>query len=95
VFNVSGYEAVPLSILGRWTRRPCLPLPGPLLQAAELGARWARRDAGRGALDGPHVRFGFTLETARAAHVLGFRPRYRVGLSRAGDGAMRLEAVPA
>jgi hypothetical protein len=32
-------------------------------------------------------------DTRRAAEALGFEPRYRVGVARAGDGVMRLEAV--
>ncbi|RIL04605.1 MAG: hypothetical protein DCC71_13405 [Proteobacteria bacterium] len=78
VFNVAGRDAVPLSVLGRWTGRPCLPVPGALL---------------RGASAGPQLRYGMSLDTRRAAEQLGFEPRYRVGVARAGDGALRLEAV--
>jgi nucleoside-diphosphate-sugar epimerase len=80
VFNLAGREAVPLSVLGRWTSRPCIPVPGPLL---------------RGALDGAHLRYGFTLDTHRAERVLGFRPEYRIGMARAGDGGLRLETARA
>jgi hypothetical protein len=41
-----------------------------------------------------HLRYGFTLDTRRAERELGFRPGYRIGLARAGDGALRLEAAP-
>ena len=44
-------------------------------------------------LRGPHLRYGMSLDTRRAAEELGFEPRYRVGVARAGDGALRLEAV--
>lgn len=74
VFNVAGRDAIPLSVLGRWTGRPFVPVPGVLLR-------------------GPHLRYGMSLDTRRAAEELGFEPRYRVGVARAGDGALRLEAV--
>jgi hypothetical protein len=93
VFHVTGRERVPLSVLGRWTGRPTLPLPGPLLQAAALGA--ARLGLASDALAAPVARYGTSLDGRRAAAVLGFTPRYRIGLARAGDGALRLEAVPA
>lgn len=90
VFNVAGRELVPLSVLGRWTGRPTVPLPGPLLRLATRGA--ARLGLGE-PIDGPHLRFGMSLDARRAATALGFEPRYRIGLARAGDGALRLEAV--
>ncbi len=92
VFNVAGRELVPLSVLGRWTGRGLLPLPGPLLRAA--GRSGARLGLGEG-FDGPLLRFGMSLDTRRAGIELGFTPRYRIGLARAGDGALRLEAVAA
>ncbi len=95
VFNVAGHETVPLSVLGRWTRRPCVPVPGPLLGGLNRVAGRLGPGRFRDLLDGPHLRYGFTLDVREAERVLGFRPRYRVGLARAGDGLMRLEAVPA
>jgi nucleoside-diphosphate-sugar epimerase len=95
VFNVAGRELVPLSMLGRWTGRPCLPLPGPLLRAAAAGVSRVARAGLPGLLDGPHLRYGMSLDTRRVARELGFEPRYRIGVARAGDGAMRLEAVAA
>lgn len=92
VFNVAGRELVPLSVLGRWTGRGLLPMPGLLLRAAGRSA--ARLGLGEG-FDGPLLRFGMSLDTRRAAAELGFTPRYRIGLARAGDGALRLEAVAA
>jgi UDP-glucose 4-epimerase len=88
VFNVAGRELVPLSVLGRWTRRPTVPLPGPLLRLAGVGQRGLG-----GALGAPVLRHGMSLDVRRAGEALGFAPRYRIGLSRAGDGALRLEAV--
>ena len=79
IFNIAGNEAVPLSTLARWTGRSIIPVPGLLLDT--LGAA------------GPHLRFGFTLDTNRAAADLGFRAQYRIGLARAGDGSLRLETA--
>ncbi len=92
-YNMAGNETVPLSTLARWTRRPCLPVPGPLLRVAGAGIGRLLHERYRGALDGPHLRYGFTLDTGRAERELGFRPEYRIGLSRAGDGALRLETA--
>jgi len=91
VFNLAGREALPLSTLARWTGRPSLPLPGPLLRLLGL----ALRGRGEAALDGPQLRYGMLLDTTRAARELGFAPGYRVGLARAGDGRLRLETSPA
>jgi nucleoside-diphosphate-sugar epimerase len=93
VFNVAGREALPLSVLGRWTRRPCVPVPGPLLRAASLAAAQLGNERLQTALGGSHLRYGMSLDTARASRALGFAPRYRVGVVRAGDGVQRLEAV--
>ena len=93
IYNIAGPEAVPLSVLARWTGRRSIPVPGPALFAARLGtrllggARWPA-DAAR-----PHLRYGFTLDTRRAEHELGFRPSHRIGLARAGDGALTLETA--
>jgi hypothetical protein len=46
-----------------------------------------------GAGGGAHLRYGFTLDTDRAIAQLGFRSQYRIGLARAGDGALRLETA--
>jgi nucleoside-diphosphate-sugar epimerase len=92
IFNLAGRELVPLSTLGRWTGRRCVPVPGPLLRAIDIGAARLGR-ARRAELDGDHLRYGMSLDTRRAARTLGFAPRYRIGVARAGDGGMRLEAV--
>lgn len=94
LYNVAGLETLPLSTLGRWTGRPGLPVPGPLVGAA--GRLLASLGAGpRLAGDGARLRYGGTLDTARAERELGFRPRHRIGLERAGDGELRLETSPA
>jgi hypothetical protein len=95
IYNVAGHESVPLSVLGGWTGRPGLPVPGPALRVLSTTARWLGRESLRAAIDGAELRYGFTLDTRRAEQELGFRPRYHVGLSRAGDGRLRLETSPA
>ena len=95
IYNVAGNEALPLSVLGRWTGRPALPLPGLALSAASAGLRWLRRERRRSTFHGDHLRYGFTLDTRRAERELGFIPAYRIGLERAGDGVLRLETSPA
>jgi UDP-glucose 4-epimerase len=92
VYNIAGRESVPLSLLARWVGRPILPVPGPLLSVAQTGGRLLGRGAG-GALQGRHLRYGFTLDTRRAERELDFRPTDHIGMARAGDGALRLETV--
>jgi UDP-glucose 4-epimerase len=93
VFHVGGTERLPLSLLGRCAGRPGVPLPGPLLSAAaRVGALLGAAPA---PLDGPHVRYGLSLDGHRALARLGFEPRYRIGLTRAGDGGLRLETAGA
>lgn len=92
IYNVAGREAVPLSVLIRWIGRRSAPLPGPLLPLFATAARWlARGDPGTARA--PYLRYGFTLDTRRAEQDLGFQPTDSIGLSRAGDGSLRLETV--
>jgi UDP-glucose 4-epimerase len=93
--NVAGGETLPLSLLARWTGRPLFAAPGLALRAAAWSARALRRPAWRTAVEGTHLRFGFALDTRRAERELGFRPSYRVGLARAGDGRVQLETSQA
>lgn len=95
IFNIAGAATTPLSVLGRWTRRPTLPLPGPLLRLASVAAGALGSESVRAALSGPYLHYGFTLDTRRAERELAFRPSYRIGRSRAGDGRLRLETSPA
>jgi UDP-glucose 4-epimerase len=92
IYNISGNEAVPLSVLARWTQRPSLPLPGAVIRAAGVAARLLGYEA-LTASAGPHLRYGFTLDTRRAEQEIAFRPADRIGLARAGDGALTLETV--
>jgi len=94
IFNVSGREVIPLSQLSRWTGGESWGVPGPLLNSAARTIRRLRIEGPRAALDGAHLRYGFTLDTRKVERELGFRPSYRVGLSPAGDGSMKLETAP-
>ncbi len=93
IFNIAGSEAVPLSMLARWTGHASLPLPAPMLDVIDTTERLLGIESRFGAAGGDHLRYGFTLDTDRAAAELGFRSQYRIGLARAGDGALRLETV--
>jgi nucleoside-diphosphate-sugar epimerase len=46
-------------------------------------------------LPGPHLRYGFSLDTSRAEREFGFAPGYHIGLAKGGDGRPRLETSPA
>jgi UDP-glucose 4-epimerase len=94
IYNISGNEAIPLSLLARWTGRQTLPIPGALLGLIGSSTRLLGNEAARSAFDTAHLRYGFTLDTRRAERELAFHPGYRIGLARAGDGALRLEAAP-
>jgi nucleoside-diphosphate-sugar epimerase len=92
IYNVAGREAVPLSVLARWSGRPALPVPHPLLGWVAVGARLL--GLGSDALVPAAVlRYGFTLDTRRAERELDFRAGDRIGLAREGDGSLRLETA--
>ena len=93
IYNVAGHEAVPLSVLARWTGRRPMPVPHPLLGWAAAGARLFGLGAEAIPFRGPALRFGFTLDTRRAERDLEFRPGDRIGLAREGDGSLRLETA--
>ena len=95
IFNIAGREAMPLSRLADWTSRGELALPGPVFSGISRMIHLARGQRARSALGGVQQRYGFTLDTARAKRELGFRPVYRIGRSRDGDGRLRLETARA
>jgi hypothetical protein len=80
-------------MLARWTGHTSIPVPGPLLGMVDATERALGIESRLGAGGGAHLRYGFTLDTDRAASELGFRSQYRIGLARAGDGALRLETA--
>ena len=92
IYNIAGTEAVPLSVLARWTGRRSVPVPGLLLGWLDRAARLLGQEiAPTAAL--PHLCYGFTLDTTRAERELAFRPSHRIGLARAGDGTFTLETA--
>ena len=91
IYNIAGAEAVPLSVLANWTGHHSVPVPGSVLSWLSVGAKWIGYD--EAALQGSHLRYGFTLDTERASRELGFRPSVRIGLARAGDGRLQLETA--
>jgi len=93
VYNVAADQAVPLSVLLRLRGDTALPVPGPLLRLAGAALHGLGADAWAEGLDGPHLRFGLTLDTRRATAELGFRPRVRVVLPRSGGEWLRLDAA--
>ena len=90
IYNIAGSEAVPLSVLARWTGRSSLPAPGALVRWLTAGAHLL---GGEARLVTQALCYGFTLDTSRAERELGFRPSDRIGLARAGDGALRVETA--
>jgi UDP-glucose 4-epimerase len=92
IFNIAGNEALPLSVLARWTGWASIGVPGPLVRWIATGTRLLRLDT-RGARAASPLHYGFTLDTSRAERALGFRPIDRIGLARAGDGALRVETA--
>lgn len=93
IFNIAADETLPLSVLCRWTGDPGLPVPGLLLRSAARAAGLLGRGGLAAALDRSRLHYGFALDTRRAERTLGFRPAYRIALSRAGDGTLRIETV--
>jgi nucleoside-diphosphate-sugar epimerase len=91
IYNVAGGEAVPLSLLARWTGRATLPVPGSALAWLSRSARLLGIETRT--VDTSHLRYGFTLDTRRIERDLDFRPSARIGLARAGDGSLRLETA--
>jgi nucleoside-diphosphate-sugar epimerase len=94
IYNIAGTEALPHSLLAGWTGRSSISVPTPFLGWIGAAARLLGLESVGSGLDAPHLRYGFTLDTRRAESELGFRASYRVGLARAGDGALRLETAP-
>jgi nucleoside-diphosphate-sugar epimerase len=93
IYNIAGTEAVPLSLLARWTRRRSVPVPGSVLEWVGVATRLLGLEATPSAAARPHLCYGFTLDTSRAERELAFRPSHRIGLARAGDGALTLETA--
>jgi hypothetical protein len=68
-------------------------VPHPVLGWATAGARLLGLGGGALPFQGAALRYGFTLDTRRAERELDFRAGDRIGLARAGDGALRVETA--
>ena len=82
-----------MSVLARWSGWRSIPVPGPLLRGAAGAARLLGADGWRTGLEGPHLRYGFTLDTSLARSELGFRPGYRITAGRSDEGYPRIETT--
>jgi len=75
VFNIAGWDTLPLSRLVALTGRVCLPVPGPLLRPlyrlrrAFVGAQFRYR------MNAPRFHLGGVLDGTRARDELGYEPR--------------------
>jgi len=90
-FNIAGRESIPMSVLARWAGGTARPVPGTILRGVAGAARLLGAEAWRTRLDGPHLRYGFTLDTRRAESTLGFQPRYRISPGRSDGGRPRID----
>ncbi|MCA9545987.1 MAG: NAD-dependent epimerase/dehydratase family protein [Myxococcales bacterium] len=72
IYNVTGPQPVPLSLLCRATGRPAVPLPEPLFPklVGKLGLSWLPR----GAL--AHIKYPIVVDGAAFAQATGFKARY-------------------
>ncbi len=94
VFNIAGFETVPLSLLARWTGVPGVPLPSALISLASRLSNILGGTQIAASAVAPHLRYGFTLDTHRARRELGFEPGYRIAPSPVEDGRIQLESAP-
>ena len=94
IYNVSGREHIPFSVLADWTGASTIPLPSALMGMASRVAGFFGNRSLEAGLTGDHLHYGFSLDTERAMRELGYEPSYRIGLARAGDGKIRLETAP-
>lgn len=92
IFNIAGRGAVPLSKLARWNQCRSLPVPPALLSWMSSGVRMLGSDAALTG-EGPHLRYGFTLDTTRAERDLSFRPCTPIDLARRADAAPPLDGA--
>lgn len=93
-FNIAGFETVPLSVFAEWTGEPSVPVPASLISWASRLATFVGAAPPAAATANPHLHYGFTLDTQRAARELGFEPGYRIAPGPVVEGRFRLESAP-
>ena len=82
VFNIPGFDTLPLTVAARKWGTRMFPLPGPLVEPMYnlrhrlLGAQFSY------GLNRHRMHFGLVLDGSRARDVLGYRPRHPVAWPR-------------
>jgi nucleoside-diphosphate-sugar epimerase len=94
VFNIAGFETVPLSVFAKWTGEPSLPLPGALIPLASRLSKFMGLTETEASSVSAHLHYGFTLDTQRARRELGFEPGYRIAPGPVVNGRFELESAP-
>jgi nucleoside-diphosphate-sugar epimerase len=78
VFNIPGYDTLPLSAAARAAGRPVMPLPEALIRPAYGLRHWLTGSAFRYGIHRDQMHLGLVLDGTRAAQTLGYRPRHPV-----------------
>jgi UDP-glucose 4-epimerase len=87
VFNVPGFDTLPLSECARRWGTPLLPMVGPFIRRA-YGIRHALTGSEfRYGLNRKRMHFGLVLDGARARDILGYLPTHPVDWPRGGPVA--------
>ena len=74
VFNIPGYDTLPLSECIRKWGTPALPLPGVLVRPLYAWRHWARGSEFSYGMSRRRMHYGLVLDGARARAVLGYIP---------------------
>jgi UDP-glucose 4-epimerase len=82
VFNIPGYDTLPLSSAITESRRANIPIPGPLMAPLYGLRRWAAGFEFRYDMNFWRFHFGGVLDGARSRTALGYVPRTRVSWPR-------------
>jgi UDP-glucose 4-epimerase len=74
VFNIPGFDTLPLSVAIEQSRRADIPVPGPLMAPLYKLRRWVAGFEFRYDMNLPRFHFGGVVSGARAKAALGFTP---------------------
>lgn len=83
VFNIPGYDTLPLSLAIEYSRRVSLPVPGPLMSPLYRLRAWATQFEFRYDINLRRFHFGGVLDGSRAARGFGYLPQMAVRWPRA------------
>ncbi|MCB9682227.1 MAG: NAD-dependent epimerase/dehydratase family protein [Alphaproteobacteria bacterium] len=78
VFNIPGFDTLPLSEAARKWGRPQVPLPAPLIRAVYRARHALMGSEYSFGIHANQLHFGLVLDGTRARHVLGYRPRHPI-----------------